>query len=208
MIHPGTCLRYIDEHIGYGVFATEFIPAGTITYVKDKLELEISPEVFYSYPLELRAVVEKYSYIDEKGIRIVSWDFAKYINHCCNCNSMSTGYGFEIAIRDIYPGEEITDEYGMFNIENEMYLSCKYADCRKKVSALDIDLYASDWDEKVKAVLSKIFELHQPLLPLLEEEVLQKLNHFMQVPEAYESVAKLKVTHPLVNLDFQQNGNL
>jgi hypothetical protein len=39
MIHPHTCIRYVNPQIGYGVFATAFIPKGTIVYVKDDLEL-------------------------------------------------------------------------------------------------------------------------------------------------------------------------
>ena len=38
MIHPKTTLRFINEEVGYGLYATEFIPKGTITYVKDSLE--------------------------------------------------------------------------------------------------------------------------------------------------------------------------
>ena len=44
MLHPDTRLQFIDEDIGYGIFATNFIPAGTITYVKDALEIELDAE--------------------------------------------------------------------------------------------------------------------------------------------------------------------
>lgn len=32
MIHPAMELKHISEEIGYGVVATAFIPAGTITW--------------------------------------------------------------------------------------------------------------------------------------------------------------------------------
>lgn len=35
MIHPDTELRFINPEIGYGVFATQFIPRGTITWVRE-----------------------------------------------------------------------------------------------------------------------------------------------------------------------------
>ena len=38
MIHPNTRLGFVNEEIGYGVFATALIPKGTIVYVKDDLE--------------------------------------------------------------------------------------------------------------------------------------------------------------------------
>lgn len=42
MIHPKTELPYISKEVGYGVVATEFIPAGTITWIQDKLDREFS----------------------------------------------------------------------------------------------------------------------------------------------------------------------
>lgn len=38
MIHPNTELKFISNQVGYGVVATSFIPAGTITWVLDKLD--------------------------------------------------------------------------------------------------------------------------------------------------------------------------
>ncbi len=39
MIHSKTELKFINDLVGYGVFATETIPEGTIVYVKDSLKL-------------------------------------------------------------------------------------------------------------------------------------------------------------------------
>jgi len=156
MIHPSTVLKFIDEQKGYGVFATEFIPKGTITYVKDPLEIEISMEHYNTLDKTMQEQVEKYSYIDERGTRIISWDFAKYVNHCCNCNTMSTGYGFEIAIRDIFPGEELTDEYGLFNLTQEMTLCCSEKNCRQILKPEDFDVSGPVWDHKVKPVIDSV----------------------------------------------------
>ena len=131
MIHPKTELRFVNDDIGYGVFATEFIPKGTILYVKDELEIKVSKTKIKNMDKTHKAIVEKFSYIDEKGVRILSWDHAKYINHKCDCNSMSTGYGFGIAIRDIARDEEITDEFGLFNIPEQVEINCQCNNCRK-----------------------------------------------------------------------------
>jgi hypothetical protein len=157
MIHPKTELKFINETVGYGVFATESIPEGTIVYVKDSLELVVSPTDYLLHNAEMQEVIEKYSYIDEQGNRIISWDFAKYVNHCCNCNTISTGYGFEIAIRDIAAGEQITDEYGIFNLEKEMSLVCGVSGCRKTIRPDDFDRYYQQWDEKIKKSISLLF---------------------------------------------------
>lgn len=82
MIHPDTELRFVNEEIGYGVFATRPIPTGTIVCAKDGLEIEFTLRQFERLDAAHRAVVNKYSYIDQRGVRIVSWDHAKYVNHC------------------------------------------------------------------------------------------------------------------------------
>lgn len=192
MIHPNTTLQYINDTVGYGVFATAFIPVGTIVYIKDSLEQVVSPTDYLMYSPEMQEVIEKYSYIDERGNRIISWDFAKYVNHCCNCNTISTGYGFEIAIRDIQAGEQITDEYGIFNLEKEMVLLCGTPGCRQMIKPGDFDAYYQEWDHKIKSALPRLFQVEQPLLPLLDEPTRQELDQFFVAPERYKSVYALK----------------
>lgn len=192
MIHPHTRLQFINEEMGYGVFSTQFLPKGTITYVKDSLELEIAPEAFDHYSPEMQEVIEKYSYIDEKGVRIVSWDFAKYVNHCCNCNTMSTGYGFEIAIRDIQPGEQITDEYGIFNISREMELQCHHNNCRRRLSPGDFEKYYRQWDEQLRSALSLLLAVDQPLLPIIGPQAQEDCMAYLRGKAPYRSVYNLK----------------
>lgn len=194
MIHPHTELKFISPEMGYGVFATSFIPTGTITYVKDSLELQIKPKRFDSMPPEMRKAVDKYSYKDQKGTRIISWDFAKYVNHCCNCNTLSTGYGFEIAIRDIQPGEEITDDYGLFNIDEPFPVSCANGHCRKTVYPNDIDTFSDKWDALLKNCIMNIFKVEQPLFPLIDSGTLRKLEKLKENVHNYISVNALK--HP------------
>ena len=192
MFHPNTQLKIINDTVGYGVFATKLIPEGTITYVKDSLELEISPTDYLMHNQAMQDTIEKFSYIDERGYHIVSWDFAKYVNHCCNCNSISTGYGFEIAIRDILPGEQITDEYGVFNLKEEMVLVCGEKNCRKVVKPNDFDDYYKEWDVKIKKSIAKLFEVEQPLIPFIEPETRSELDAFFTHPENYKSVYSLR----------------
>lgn len=193
MIHPNTVLKFVSETIGYGVYATQDIPEGSIIYVKDSLELIITPTDYLQHPPEMKTVIDKYSYIDEKGNRIVSWDFAKYVNHCCNCNTISTGYGFEIAIRDIKAGEQITDEYGIFNLDEAMTLVCGEQNCRKIIKPVDFDIYYQDWDTKIKNSIGKLFEVEQPLMPFVEEEIRKELDEFFMNPERYKSVYSLRL---------------
>lgn len=192
MIHPNTELKFINEQVGYGVFATSDIAEGTIVYVKDSLELSISPTDYLMHSEEMKEVIEKYSYIDEVGNRIISWDFAKYVNHCCNCNSISTGYGFEIAIRNIKKGEQITDEYGTFNLVRPMTLVCGEENCRKEIKPTDFDDYHQEWDKKIKKSIMKLFEVEQPLIPFVDKNTRNELDDLFRNPKSYKSVYALK----------------
>lgn len=192
MIHPRTELRFVSPEIGLGVFATEPIPAGTLVYVKDQLEIEITPERFAAMDSHHRLLVERYSYTDESGIRILSWDLAKYVNHRCDCNTMSTGYGFEIALRDIAPGEEITDEYGLLNVTEEVPLSCRCRHCRLVLRPDDLETFGLIWDRQVQAALRCVNRVPQPLWPLLDSRTVTRLQHYLASGEGYVPVASLR----------------
>ena len=193
MLHPHTRLEHISDAVGYGIFATQPIPAGTIVYVKDSLEITVTPAQFEGHGPEMREVIDKYSYIDEQGDRIVSWDLAKYVNHCCQCNTISTGYGFEMALRDIAAGEQLTDEYGIFNLDIEMELVCDQPGCRKRIGPGDFDRYYKDWDAKIEPVLPQLFAVPQPLGSLLTSQTKRELEAFKHDSGKYKSVYALKL---------------
>lgn len=196
MIHPNTELRLVSPAIGYGVFATAPIPAGTAVYVLDALEILIPPEDPRLTDPLLGPVIERYSYIDEHGVRIVSWDIAKYVNHACHPNTISTGYGFEIALRDIEAGEEVTDDYGLFNLPAPMELGCGEADCRRWVRADDPDRMAGEWDAAVQQALSRFEHVEQPLWGLMREPTRQSLMRYLHTGEGYRSVRALRWRGP------------
>ena len=137
MIHPDTEVRRCRGDFGYGIFATAPIPKGTITFAKDPLDIDISPAMYDLLSHSSRAHVEKYSYLEASGNRVLSWDTAKYVNHSCEANSLSTGWGFEIAIRHIKAGEELTDDYGLFNMSSGLSCLCQAPSCRGLIHAAD-----------------------------------------------------------------------
>ena len=195
MIHPSTELRFISPEVGHGVFATAFIPKGTITYVADDLELRLTEDKFRSYELAIQEVLDRYAYLDSSGQRIISWDSAKYTNHSCHRNTLYTGYGFEIALRDIQAGEEITDEYGALNILYALDCYCGSADCRKVVRPQDFDLYYQDWDRSIQAVLGDLPQVEQPLWSLVPAEWARQLDGYLRQEVAYRSVYSLRCHH-------------
>jgi hypothetical protein len=172
--------------------ATDFIPAGTLVYVQDELDIIIVPDSpLLQRPLQ-SAVIEKYSVLEPPdGRRVLAWDAAKYVNHCCHANIISTGYGFEIALRDIQEGEEITDEYGLFNLDWNLTLICQQPHCRGQLSPADGKTYWTQWDEQIQTVLPLVLTLPQPLWPLLDAQTEAELRHYLSSGEGYRSVCEL-----------------
>jgi len=187
-MHPCTELRFINTDIGFGVFATDFLPAGTITYVQDSLDISIDEAQYGSIDSLLKESVDRYAFIDKNGNRVLCWDHAKYVNHCCHANTISTGYGFELAIRDIAAGEQVTDDYGLFNLPFGMEVVCNLTDCRKYISRDDVARYHSVWDAKIKESLKFVDKVPQALLPFLVREVKEKVFAYISGKSAYISV--------------------
>ncbi len=194
MIHPQTQLRYINDQLGYGVFATAVIPTGTIVYVQDGLDIVILPDSpLLQDPLQ-RAQIKKYAVIEPPdGRYILSWDIAKYVNHCCQANILSTGYGFEIAVRDIKPDEELRDDYGLFNLDWDLTLICKHEDCRGRLKTADFSPNINQWDAQIQAALNHTLNVPQPLWSLLDAETEAVLQNYLRTGENYWSVQRLQL---------------
>lgn len=169
MIIPNTELKFISNEVGYGVVAKQFIPAGTITWALDKLDREFSPVEFKKMEPIYQEILDTYTYRNKNGNFVLFWDIGRYVNHSFNSNCLSTAYDFEIAIRDIQVGEQLTDDYGYLNISTP-FRGIDEGTKRKIVYPNDLLKYYNIWDKKVKKVFHKITEVDQPLRQLLCEE--------------------------------------
>jgi hypothetical protein len=167
MLHPHTELRHVSKLIGYGVFATQLIPKGTITWVRDDLDQTFLPHEVLTFRPEYQDLLEKYSFIDRSGSAVLCWDLARYMNHSCNANCLSAGYEFEVAVRDINPGEELTDDYGTLNLTDLFRCFCHHERCRKTIRPDDLTRLWEDWDEKLRSTFPLINTVTQPLLPFV-----------------------------------------
>ncbi len=192
MIHPETKLKWVSNEIGYGVFAATHIPKGTAVYVRDALEIVISRQAPLAKNPAYQEIIRKYSYIDSKGDYVLSWDHGRFVNHCCFPNTITTGYGFEIAIRDITPGEEITDDYGLLNLDEDIPLSCNKGNCRGVARARDFEAHVEYWDEVVRESLTHFYLVDQPLLPFFEQNTLKQLTQYLETGSSYLSVGSQK----------------
>ncbi|MBT8255341.1 MAG: SET domain-containing protein [Bacteroidia bacterium] len=187
MIHPKTKLKHISHEIGYGVVATEFIPAGTITWVLDRLDQEFSPDEFLSMESVYQDILDTYSFRNNKGNLILCWDNGRFVNHSFKSNCLSTVYDFEIAIRDIHPGEQLTDDYGYLNI-SEPFKGIDEGTKRKIVYPDDLLKYYKVWDKQIENVFGEIIKLDQPLRPLISDELWEKVNRIIKGEEEIDSI--------------------
>lgn len=196
MIHPDTELRFINDVVGYGVVAKKFIPKGTITWVQDELDQIYTPEDISKISPMMQEYLETYCFMNNKGEKVLCWDNAKFVNHSFNSSCMSTAYDFEIAIRDIHPGEQLTDDYGYLNISQPFEAEDEGTE-RKIVYPDDILTYYEAWDKSVQDNLDNISQVPQPLKKFIPEKNWAEFSKVLQGQTALKSI---RTCH------YQQNG--
>jgi hypothetical protein len=188
MIHPDTELRFINEKIGYGVVALKLIPKGTITWVLDKLDRIFSPGQISLMDELYQQVLEKYTYRNAEGNHILCWDNARFVNHSSHANCITTAYEFEIAVRDIHPGEELTDDYGYLNLDEPFEVVPEAGSNRNVVYPDDLLRYYPEWDEKLLKAFPELLKVDQPLFNLLENKVQEKVKKIAKGETKMDSI--------------------
>ncbi|MBT1700484.1 SET domain-containing protein-lysine N-methyltransferase [Fulvivirgaceae bacterium PWU4] len=188
MIHPDTELRFINDKIGHGVVATKFIPKGTITWVLDKLDRVFTPDQIRQMDKMYQEVMDKYTYRNPEGNYVFCWDNARFINHSANANCITTAYEFEIAIRDIQPGEELTDDYGYLNLDEPFEVVPEPGSNRNVVYPDDLLRYYPVWDEKLLNAFPNLLQVNQPLFHILNKTVQQKATSIARGEKKMDSI--------------------
>lgn len=187
MVIPWVKIQWISDFKGYGLVASRPIPKGTVTFVQDGLDIVIPSEKLEEVDRRLREYVEKYSYEDFLGNRIISWDLGKYMNHDDSPNTLSTGYGFEIAIRDISEGEEITDDYRIFSTHHDTnFASPKTLEGFRPWP----EELIQSWDKEILQALPFIKGVEQPLAEFVSEDLWQEIFTLESDQSAYRSVSE------------------
>jgi hypothetical protein len=187
MIHPHTEVRFISEKIGYGVIATQFIPAGTVTWVLDQLDREFTPAQFEAMVPHYQEILDTYTFKNNKGNMILCWDIGRFVNHSFKSNCLTTAYDFEIAIRDIHPGEELTDDYGYLNVK-EPFEAMDEGTNRTVVYPDDLVNFHEVWDAQIAKVFDKITSLDQPLRHLISTKLWDKITAITAGKDPMDSI--------------------
>ena len=190
MMHPDTEVRFINDVVGYGVVAKKFIPRGTITWVQDDLDQLLTENEMEKMHPDVQEQVEKYCFRNNKGQLVLCWDLAKYVNHSFNANCLSSAYDFEVAVRDIEPGEQLTDDYGYLNI-SEPFKAVDEGTGRDTVYPDDLLKYHEKWDRQLEGAFENFEQVEQPLIKLVSSAVLEKIKLSLAKNEPLDSILNL-----------------
>ncbi|MFD0977478.1 SET domain-containing protein [Salinimicrobium gaetbulicola] len=190
MMHPDTELRFINEEMGYGVVAKKFIPKGTITWVQDELDQALSPDQVKKMHPGTRELVDKFSFRNHKGEFVLCWDLAKYVNHSFKSNCLSSAYDFELAVRDIHAGEQLTDDYGYLNIP-EPFKAHDEGTGRDTVYPDDLLKYHGEWDRQLAEAFKVFDNVEQPLEKFVKMSLLKSIRERLKNNLPQESILSL-----------------
>ncbi|HXH31785.1 MAG TPA: SET domain-containing protein [Bacteriovoracaceae bacterium] len=179
MLHPHTELRFVSQEIGYGIFATQNIPIGTITWVKDQLDRVFTTEEIKALSVANNENLMKYTYRDRKGDYFFCWDLTRFVNHSYEPNSILTSMDFEIAIKDIRKGDEITNDYGTLNIIEPFRCANGPGHEREYVRPDDLLRFHKKWDSQINFAMDFENKVDQPLARFLTPEQKSRLEQIV-----------------------------
>lgn len=172
MMHPHTRLAPISDDVGLGVVATHKIPAGTIVWVLDPLDHRIPRAQAEALGPLFGQAFRHYAFWEHGDDELVlCWDHGRYVNHACDANCLGGGFRFEIAVRDIEAGEELTDDYATFGYASELQCRCGSPLCRGTVAGRDAARLGPSWDARLASALTRLGSVAQPLWPLVVDKV-------------------------------------
>jgi len=188
MLHPHTELRKVSDTVGYGVFATQLIPRGTITWALDPLDHVFDVSQTEELLETFGETFVRYTWVTARGERILCWDFGRFVNHSCEANCYGPGgCEFEIAVRDILPGEQLTSDYGTLN--EDLACECGTQSCRGTVSPENLDRLAASCDELIRGAFPHLLAVDQPLWRWVAHQA-EMLEAMARHPESIPSVAE------------------
>ena len=148
--------------------ATRPIPRGTVTWAMCDLEHVFAPEALVGLSEPYRTYLGTYTFTTDLGDHVLCCDVGRYLNHSCTPNTLSApGRLFDIAVRDIEPGAEVTGDYGTLNLSQGLNCLCATDRCRGTVRVGDRKRLEHGWGRQLRAATELAGKVHQPLLLFL-----------------------------------------
>ena len=192
MIHPSTQMRYIGDRFGYGVFATERIPRGAVVWAKDSFDQTFAPAHVTSLEKPQRRILETYGFFGREGMLVLCWDARRFLNHSCQPNTLPTRYGFEIAVRQIESGDQLTCDYASLKVKRPFSCHCQASQCRGVIHPEDDMVCSVGWSQQITEALGVVTAVEQPLWHLIDGERLVLNSASASLPYERYSEASLQ----------------
>ena len=206
MIHPDTELRLINDVIGYGVVAVRFIPKGTIVWCQDELDQVIPPDRAASLSPASQDVIDKYAFRDRHGNFILCWDNSRFVNHSFSPNCLPTPYDFELAVRDIQPGEELLDHYGSLNPLTPFRALPEPGIRRRVVYPNDLPRHHRSWDKQIAEAFALVDKVDQPLWAQLPDTLKPVVSEIVAGERPMGSCLETWCPPPIASADQAGTG--
>jgi SET domain-containing protein len=167
------------EGKGKGLFAKDIIPLGTIICFECNDCRVISVAEFERMSREEKENLFSYAYRKEDGCFMAPCGEGRFENHSCDSNTLTAEPGFDIVVRDIQKGEEVTYDYRCFYDDLRMPCHCGAKNCCKTVTCVHPipDQLARFWASKIDAALSRVHQVPQPLKEELKKRSIFPLAH-------------------------------
>ncbi len=170
MVHPDFSSQFNATNNTYFVVAKDFVPMGTITWVKDDFDrLFTELDLLFVHP-KLTKVKDKHCFKNAFGTYVLAWDHRKYIAYNKQANISFTGLGFEVATKDIYPGSVVSYCNGF---EKDFSTNIEAEDLKEVgIYAYKLnqpEIMASYWNKKLLSAVHQIRSVHQPLKELIAQ---------------------------------------
>lgn len=103
-----------DPRMGLGLFATEFIPKGSIVWeFVEGVDIKVSADRVEKMSEVQQEYFEKYAWVED-DYYYSSCDLTNFVNHSYQPN-LKIIDEVMISLRDIYPGEELFENYAEFD---------------------------------------------------------------------------------------------
>lgn len=170
MIHPDTKVDSVSKTVGLGIFATKPLRKGTIVWARDPLDVVIPLWQWASLPPIMQEKMGNYLYSAPGGYAM-NWDHSRYMNHSCEPNCLGA-VNFHIAVHDIAPGEELSDDYCCYTHKPfpSFDCSCGRVSCRSRIHPSDILRLGPEYDLLITEAARCADRVPQPLCSLLSDE--------------------------------------
>ena len=140
----------------------------------DKLDRIFTLYDIESLDMVYQKILNKYTFRNSIGDFVLCWDHSRFVNHSFHPNCMTTPYDYELAVRDISPGEELTNDYGTLNVTEPFYCLPERRTKRRIVFPDDLAHYYKKWDRQLLSAYKQFNNVEQPLAQFLPPDILEK----------------------------------